>query len=38
MQSGTDLDPEHQLNEIKYLLGLKTSSTLGTEEQGLRGT
>lgn len=33
-QSEADLEPEHQLNEIKYLPGLKTSGALGTEERG----
>lgn len=32
-QSETDLEPEHQLNEIKCLPGLKTSGALGTKER-----
>lgn len=32
-QSETDLEPEHQLNEIKYLPGLKASGALGTQER-----
>lgn len=36
-QSETDLEPEHQLNEIKRLPGLKTSGALGTEERDGEG-